>query len=41
LKNKLGNVEQVSESIGYESVSHFIKGYKEKFGQTPFQSVKV
>ncbi|MBL0302175.1 MAG: helix-turn-helix transcriptional regulator [Cytophagaceae bacterium] len=40
LKNKLGNVEQVSESIGYESVSHFIKGYKEKFGQTPFQSVK-
>jgi len=40
LKNKIGNVEEVAESIGYESVSHFIKNYKTKFGTTPHQSIK-
>ena len=29
------NVSEISMEIGYESVSHFIKAYKEKFGQTP------
>ncbi len=29
------NVSEISEKIGYESVSHFIKSYKEKYGFTP------
>ena len=29
------NVSEVSAEIGYESVSHFIKNYKEKYGFTP------
>ena len=29
------NVSEISMEIGYESVSHFIKAFKEKFGQTP------
>jgi len=35
LKNKIGNVEEVAETIGYESVSHFVKSFREKFGVTP------
>lgn len=35
IKNKIGNVEEVAETVGYESVSHFIKSFKEKFGITP------
>ncbi|TDB63806.1 AraC family transcriptional regulator [Arundinibacter roseus] len=29
------NVSEISASIGYESVSHFIKSYKEKYSFTP------
>lgn len=29
------NVSEISMEIGYESVSHFIKAFKEKFGKTP------
>ena len=29
------NVSEISMEIGYESVSHFIKAYKSKFGRTP------
>jgi AraC family transcriptional regulator, exoenzyme S synthesis regulatory protein ExsA len=29
------NVSEISMEIGYESVSHFIKAFKEKFGITP------
>jgi AraC-like DNA-binding protein len=35
LKNKMGNVEEVAELIGYESVSHFVKSFKDKYGITP------
>jgi AraC-like DNA-binding protein len=35
LKNANKNVSEVSMEIGYESVSHFIKAYKEKYGFTP------
>lgn len=35
LKNSTKNVSEISGEIGYESVSHFIKTYKEKFGHTP------
>jgi AraC-like DNA-binding protein len=35
LKNANKNVSEVSMEIGYESVSHFIKAYKEKYGETP------
>jgi AraC family transcriptional regulator, exoenzyme S synthesis regulatory protein ExsA len=35
LKNKLSNVGQVAEEVGYESVPHFIKSFKEKYGCTP------
>lgn len=38
LKNNLGNVEQVADMVGYESVSHFIKTYKAKFGITPHKT---
>ena len=35
LKNKWGNVEEVSDAVGFESVPHFIKSFKLKFGLTP------
>lgn len=35
LKNSTQNVSEISMEIGYESVSHFIKAYKEKYGETP------
>lgn len=35
LRNNSKNVSEISTEIGYESVSHFIKTYKEKFGVTP------
>lgn len=37
LRNTPKNVSEISAEIGYESVSHFIKSYKEKFGSTPKQ----
>ncbi|MDP5120610.1 MAG: AraC family transcriptional regulator, partial [Spirosomaceae bacterium] len=38
LKNTEKNISQISVEIGYESVSHFIKAFKEKFGVTPKQA---
>ncbi|PWJ56607.1 AraC-like DNA-binding protein [Dyadobacter jejuensis] len=35
LRNSPKNVSEIGAEIGYESVSHFIKTYKEKFGRTP------
>lgn len=35
LKNTPKNISEISMEIGYESVSHFIKAFKEKFGTTP------
>ena len=35
LENTHKNVSEISLEIGYESVSHFIKAFKEKFGKTP------
>lgn len=35
LKNTDKNVSEVSMEIGYESVSHFIKAYKQQYGFTP------
>jgi AraC-like DNA-binding protein len=35
LRNSTKNVSEISTEIGYESVSHFIKTYKEKYGITP------
>jgi AraC family transcriptional regulator, exoenzyme S synthesis regulatory protein ExsA len=35
LKNSAQNVSEISMAIGYESVSHFIKAFKEKYGETP------
>lgn len=35
LRNSPKNVSEIATEIGYESVSHFIKTYKEKFGVTP------
>jgi AraC-like DNA-binding protein len=40
IKNKMGNVEEVAETIGFESVSHFIKSFKEKYGHTPNKVAK-
>jgi AraC family transcriptional regulator, exoenzyme S synthesis regulatory protein ExsA len=37
LKNNMANVVQIAEEIGFESVSHFIKCFKAKFGKTPKQ----
>lgn len=34
-ENTHKNVSEISMEIGYESVSHFIKAFKEKFGKTP------
>ena len=39
LENTDKNVSEISMEIGYESISHFIKAFKEKFGQTPGLSV--
>jgi len=39
LRNNTKNVTEISTEIGYESVSHFIKMYKEKFGVTPKKHV--
>lgn len=35
IKNQTRSVAEISEEIGFESVSHFIKAFKEKFGLTP------
>ncbi len=35
LRNTAQNVSEVSLVVGYESVSHFIKAYKQQFGTTP------
>lgn len=35
LRNTSQNVSEVSMEIGYESVSHFIKAYKQQYGSTP------
>ncbi|WP_266366872.1 helix-turn-helix transcriptional regulator [Tellurirhabdus rosea] len=35
LRNTDKNVSEVSMEIGYESVSHFIKAYKQQYGTTP------
>ncbi len=35
LRNTEKNVSEVSMEIGYESVSHFIKAYKQQYGFTP------
>lgn len=35
LKNTQQNVAEIGNLVGYESVSHFIKSFKEKFGFTP------
>lgn len=37
LKNRLGNVEEVAEVVGFDSASHFIKSFREKYGKTPKQ----
>lgn len=37
LRNTDKNVSEVSLEIGYESVSHFIKAYKQQYGFTPKQ----
>ncbi len=41
LKNTEKNISEVSMDIGYESVSHFIKTFKETFGVTPKQSLRL
>jgi AraC family transcriptional regulator, exoenzyme S synthesis regulatory protein ExsA len=35
LKNSPQNVTEIAQIVGYESVSHFIKAFKERFGETP------
>ncbi len=35
LKNTEQNVAEIAQTIGYESVSHFIKSFRERFGHTP------
>jgi AraC-like DNA-binding protein len=37
LKNSKKNVSEISQEIAYESVSHFIKAFKDKYGFTPNQ----
>ena len=39
LRNTDKNVSEVGMEIGYESVSHFIKAYKQQYGSTPKQAV--
>lgn len=35
LKNSTQNISEISQTIGYESVSHFIKAFKAMYGNTP------
>lgn len=35
LKNTGKNIAEISQEVGYDSVSHFIKAFKGKFGSTP------
>ncbi len=35
LKNTKQNVSEIAQIVGYESVSHFIKSFRERFGFTP------
>lgn len=35
LKNSDATIAEISELVGYESVSHFIKAFKDKYGFTP------
>ena len=35
LKNSGQNVTEICDEVGFESVSHFIKAFKERFGHTP------
>ncbi|UBM57539.1 AraC family transcriptional regulator [Marinilongibacter aquaticus] len=37
LKNSSKHVNEIAEEVAYESVSHFIKAFKSKFGVTPAQ----
>lgn len=39
LRNIDKNVSEVALEIGYRSVSHFIKAYKQQFGTTPKQAI--
>ncbi len=39
LRNTNKNVSEVSMEIGYESVSHFIKAYKQQYGFTPKRNI--
>ena len=39
LRHTVKNVSQVSMEIGYESVSHFIKAYKQQYGSTPKRAI--
>nr|WP_221307536.1 response regulator transcription factor [Rhabdobacter roseus] len=41
LRTSPKNVTEISTEIGYESVSHFIKSYKEKYGHTPKQPLST
>jgi AraC family transcriptional regulator, exoenzyme S synthesis regulatory protein ExsA len=43
LENSSQNVSEISMEIGYESVSHFIKAFKQKYGFTPvtYQRAKI
>ncbi|GAB4028610.1 helix-turn-helix transcriptional regulator [Spirosoma koreense] len=41
LRNTTKNVSEVSLEIGYESVSHFIKAYKQQYGFTPKQAYRT
>lgn len=35
LKNSQKHVNEIAEEVGFESVSHFIKAFKARFGKTP------
>ena len=35
LKNSQKHVNEIAEEVGFESVSHFIKAFKGRFGKTP------
>jgi AraC family transcriptional regulator, exoenzyme S synthesis regulatory protein ExsA len=39
LRNTPKNVSEISMEIGYESVSHFIKSFKQKYGFTPKNTI--
>ncbi|MBL7855386.1 MAG: response regulator [Cyclobacteriaceae bacterium] len=38
LQNKWGNISQVAFEVGFESLSHFTKAYKEQFGYRPSET---